>query len=323
MARKSLSSPEKVLAYDLGGTKVAVGVVTSRGDILEEIREPIRMKEGKAAVLRQLSDCGQRLLEAHPDIKRVGIGSAGPLHPERGTLLDPTNFGKGEKRWGEVPLAQILSKKLKRPVALDNDAAAAMLAEHWMGAARGIKNAMILTLGTGLGTGVIANGKLVRAGRGLHTEAGHIILRAGDRHAKCGCGNLGCAEAYLSGNGFARWVKHEGWIQDAAGTRSLDARAIAELARRGHKGARKAFGEMANLMAVAIHNYSVVFCPEVIVLTGSFAAASDLFLPQVRKETARLLRGRREGIDLLPEIRLSSLDNRAGLLGGAYIGLHG
>jgi glucokinase len=219
-------------------------------------------------------------------------------------------------------LAQILEKALKRPVGLENDAAAAMMAEHWVGAARGVKNAMILTLGTGLGTGVIANGKLVRAGRGLHTEAGHIILRAGDRKARCGCGNLGCAEAYLSGNGFARWVRAEGWMNDI-NTGKLDARSIAEHARKGHRGARQAFKSMADLMAVAIHNYSVVFCPEVIVLTGSFAAASDLFLPRVQRETARLLKRRREGIDLLPDIRISSLDNHAGLLGGAWVAFHG
>jgi glucokinase len=322
MARKSLSHREKVLAYDLGGTKVAAGIVDSHGDILEEIREPIRLADGKSAVLRQLSDCGKRLLIKHPEVKRAGIASAGPLHPERGTLLDPTNFGRGDKRWGEVPLAQILEKALKRPVGLENDAAAAMMAEHWVGAARGVKNAMILTLGTGLGTGVIANGKLVRAGRGLHTEAGHIILRAGDRKARCGCGNLGCAEAYLSGNGFARWVRAEGWMNDI-NTGKLDARSIAEHARKGHRGARQAFKSMADLMAVAIHNYSVVFCPEVIVLTGSFAAASDLFLPRVQRETARLLKRRREGIDLLPDIRISSLDNHAGLLGGAWVAFHG
>ncbi len=321
MARKNLSREEMVLAYDLGGTKVAVGVVNRHGDIIEELREPIRLHEGKAAVLRQLSDCGKQLLKKFPAIKRAGVASAGPLHPERGTLLDPTNFGKGAKRWGEVPLAQILSKSLGIPVALENDAAAAMLAEHWVGAAKGSKNAMILTLGTGLGTGVIANGKLVRAGRGLHTEAGHVILRAGDTAAKCGCGNLGCAEAYLSGNGFARWVHATSQLKGQV-QKKRDAREIAELARKGNRPAKAAFHEMANLMAVAIHNYVVVFCPEVIVLTGSFAAASDLFLPQVRKETARLLKRRREGIDLLPEIRLSSLDNHAGLLGGAWIAFH-
>jgi glucokinase len=320
MGSKNLSQTKKVLAYDLGGTKVAVGVVSAKGDIIEERREPIRLKAGKTAVIRQLSDYGREYLKKYPEIRLAGVASAGPLHPERGSLLDPTNFGKGAKRWGEVPLAHLMEKKLGIPVALENDAAAAMLAEHWIGAARTSRNAMILTLGTGLGTGIIANGKLVRAGRGLHTEAGHIILKANDPTAKCGCGNLGCAEAYLSGNGFARWVKENRWIK--SGTSPLEAREIADLARRGHVGARHAFHEMAELLAVAIHNYVVVFCPEVIVLTGSFAAASDVFLPHAKKRTAQLLKRRREGIDLLPEIRLSALDNRAGLLGGAWIALH-
>ncbi|MGZ3709324.1 MAG: ROK family protein, partial [Bdellovibrionota bacterium] len=191
--------PSKVLAYDLGGTKVAVGVVNRRGKVLDEIRVPVIIEEGKAAVLKQLGDLGLELLKRHREIRRVGVASAGPLDPEKGVLLDPTNFTSSKGSWGKVPLANILSKRLKRPVTMANDAAAAILAEHWIGVAKGYDNAMILTLGTGLGTGMILNGELVRAGRGLHPEAGHLILKDGDETAPCGCGNLGCAEGYLSG----------------------------------------------------------------------------------------------------------------------------
>ena len=105
------------------------------------------------------------LIARHPNVKRAGIASAGPLDPIGGVLLDPTNFASASGTWGHVPLARILSRKLRIPVLLENDAAAAMLAEHWVGAAKGYENAMILTLGTGLGTGIICNGALVRAGQ--------------------------------------------------------------------------------------------------------------------------------------------------------------
>ncbi len=187
-----------VLAYDLGGTKLSVGVVDSRGKVIEESREPVRASEGKAALFRQLSDLGKPLLKRYPRIKKVGIASAGPLDPRTGSLLNPTNLSRGGPEWGVVPLAKQLSKSLGLPVHLDNDAAAAMLAEHWIGAAKGYDNAMILTLGTGLGTGVIANGELLRAGRFLHPEAGHAIIGFADASAPCGCGNFGCAEAYPS-----------------------------------------------------------------------------------------------------------------------------
>jgi predicted NBD/HSP70 family sugar kinase len=172
---------------------------------------------------------------------------------------------------------------------------------------------MILTLGTGLGTAVISNGELVRAGRHLHTEAGHIIIRQGDHTAPCGCGNLGCSEAFLSGRSFTRRNRPH------FARPELTAVDIAEMARKGDPRALAAFEEYAELMAIAIQNYVVIYCPEIIVLTGSFAATADLFLPATREHLKRLLKRRRKGIDLMPKLAVSSLDNRAGLLGGAFV----
>lgn len=306
---------QKVLAYDLGGTKVAVGVVNSRGKVLKEIRVPVVIEKGKSAVIAQLADLGGQFLKTHPEIRQVGIASAGPLDPVKGVLLDPTNFASKQGTWGTVALAKILSRKLKRPAALENDAAAAMLAEHWVGAARGYDNAMILTLGTGLGTGIIANGELVRAGHYLHPEAGHLVLNAGDQSAPCGCGNLGCAEAYLSGRNFARRVRPRFAKPD------LTAKDVAELARKKDPRALAAFDEYAFLMAVAIHNYAVIYAPEIVVFTGSFAEAADLFLPSTREHLKKLLARRRVGIDMLPKLKVSSLSNQAGLIGAARVAL--
>jgi glucokinase len=306
--------PERVLAYDLGGTKVAVGVINSHGRILEEVRVPVAIQEGKVAVMRQLGELGKIFLKKHPKIQRVGLASAGPLDPKKGTLLDPTNFvNKDGKTWGKVPIGAILGRYLKRPVVLENDAAAAVLAEHWVGAGKGFENVMILTLGTGLGTGIITNGKLVRAGRGLHPEAGHIILNFKDTTAKCGCGNIGCAEAYLSGGGFGRRAALR------FGNLNLTAKNVAGLARSGDSRALEMFDEYAQVLAVAIQNYVVLYSPEIIVLTGSFADAADLFLHKARKDLNVLLERRRVGVDLMPKITLSKLNNQAGLIGGAYV----
>jgi glucokinase len=303
-----------VLAYDLGGTKVSVGVVNHRGKILEELRVPVEVQKGKLGVLRQLAELGKKFLERHPEIERAGVASAGPLDPRRGLLLDPTNLVEpGGKSWGQVPLARILSQRLGIPVTLENDAAAAMLAEHWVGAAKGYDNAMILTLGTGLGTGIIVNGKLVRAGRFLHPEAGHLILNPTDATAPCGCGNLGCSEAYLSGRHFtirARERLHKPTLSTVE---------IADLARHGEPLARELFDEYAEMMAVAIHNYAVIYSPEIVVFTGSFAATADLFLKRTERELLRRLARRRIGVDLMPRLAVSTLGNNAGLIGGAYV----
>lgn len=308
-----------VLSYDLGGTKVAVGAVDSSGKVLREIRVPVAAKDGKKAFFRQLIDLGNTLLEEFPLIQKIGFASAGPLHPERGVLLDPTNLAPPHENWKNIPFTKILQKAFKLPVILENDAAAAILAERWVGAARHTQNAMILTLGTGLGTGVIANGKLVRAGRGLHTEAGHLILNSDDRTAVCGCGNLGCAEAYLSGNGFAKRAARTLKIPHITAVQT------AEFARdrksRHHLKAKQCFQDYAMHMATALHNYAVIYAPEIVVLTGSFANASDLFLVNTERALRKLLHRRRNGYDFLPRIEISTLHNQAGLIGGAYVAL--
>ena len=317
MTQKVPSKIPYVLAYDLGGTKVAVGIVNSKGKILEEIRVPTVFAQGKDAVIRQLAELGMTLISRYPKVRRVGMASAGPLDPDKGVLLDPTNFASAAGTWGKVPLARALSQKLKRPVYLENDAAAAMLAEHWIGAAKRYDNAMILTLGTGLGTGIISNGNLLRAGRGLHPEAGHVIINSDDASAPCGCGNTGCAEAYLSGRNFTR--RNQGRFSKQSPDLELDAKSMAELARKGDREAIAAFDEYAEMMAVAIQNYAVIYCPEIVVFTGSFAQTSDLFLSTTRKRLEVLLARRRVGIDLMPKLAVSSLHNEAGLIGGAYV----
>lgn len=313
---KSKSKLKKVLAYDLGGTKVHVGVVDETGKVLAEQRVPVVVEQGKAAVINQLAELGLAYLKEFPEIKQVGLASAGPLDPVRGLLLDPTNIANPndkKKSWGRVHITKILGQKLKRNVTLENDAAAAMLAEHWLGKAKKYDNAMILTLGTGLGTGIISNGSLLRSGRYLHPEAGHVIIRADDQSAPCGCGNLGCAEAFLSGRSFTRRNRPRFARADYL------AADITELARKGDPRAIAAFNEYAELMAVSITNYVVCYCPEIIVFAGSFAAAADMFIPQTKKHLETLLKRRRVGVDLMPKLAVSALDNKAGLVGGAYV----
>jgi glucokinase len=321
-APKQARSPKKkpakkplVLAYDLGGTKIAVGVVDSSGKILAFHREAAFIKQGKKATLDQLIRLGKEMIKKYPAIESVGIASAGPLDPVSGELLDPTNFSGPDGHWGRVPLTRILSKGLKKQVILENDAAAAILAEVWKGLAKGTKNAMILTLGTGLGTAVVANGELVRGGRHQHTEGGHMIIHAGDESAPCGCGQLGCAEAYLSGRSFAHRarviLKNE----------VIDAPQIAARARDGDAAALKLFDEYAENLAIALHNYVVIFYPEIVVFTGSFAAAHDLFLEKTAKKLGKMLTRRNKVMNLQPELAISKLENQAGLLGGAYVAL--
>ncbi len=309
------AKPSLVLAYDLGGTKVQVGVVDQTGKILAFHREAAFIKQGKKATLDQLIRLGKEMIKRFPKIESVGVASAGPLDPVSGELLDPTNFSGPDGHWGRVPLAEILAKGLKKKVILENDAAAAILAEVWKGLAKKTENAMILTLGTGVGTAVVANGELVRGGRHMHTEASHMIIHAGDKSAPCGCGQLGCVEAYLSGRSFAHRARAD------LGNETIDAPQIAARARDGDAAALKLFDEYAENLAIALHNYVVIFCPEIVVFTGSFAAAHDLFLEKTSKKLGKLLSRRNRVMNLQPKLAVSKLENQAGLLGGAYVAL--
>lgn len=305
---------QKALSFDLGGTKIAAAIVNHKGEILEQELEPARFEEGKGPVLRQLVAMGRRLLLKHPAAKRVGVASAGPLDWKAGVLLNPTNFkdasGKG---WGKVKFSSFLEEKFQRPCQIDNDAAAALLAETWIGSLRSVKNGMILTLGTGLGTGVLCNGELVRSGRFLHTEAGHLPLRAGDPLAPCGCGRFGCAEAFLSGRNFAKRVSQKL-------SKNLTALEICDLARKGNSPVLQSFQEYSELLAQAISGYAYIYSPEKIVLSGSFADAKDLFLPQTIKILGECLHRSKE---LIPRVVGSELKNTSGLLGGAYLAFFG
>ncbi len=301
----------KVIGIDLGGTKVAAGVVNEKGKILEEVWTRTELRGGWKALKQQLVELCKDLQKKHPGVKAIGVGSAGPLHAPTGKLLDPTNFG-----WTSplcVNLTAELTRALKKPVQLENDAAAAVLAESWKGG--GGKNCVVLTLGTGLGVGVIANGKLVRGGRGLHPEGGHMLLHPGDASAPCGCGNLGCAEAYLSGMNFARRASK------ALG-KETDGKTVAAQAQAGDKRALALFSEYADLLAHYLHNIVVLYYPEKVIFTGSFAETNALFLPQTRNGLETLIARRLRTLPLLPEMKVSRLGNRAGILGAAYIAIN-
>ncbi|MCC7403504.1 MAG: ROK family protein [Bdellovibrionales bacterium] len=306
----------KVIGVDLGGTKLAMGVVTSQGQILDSIREPVQLSQGPQGLISQIAELAEALSKKFGPVEGLGIASAGPLDPRAGVLLDPTNLHEAGQAWGVVPLAEPLKKRLKIAVSIENDAAAAALAEQWLGSNRHCQNSVMMTLGTGLGVGVIANGQLVRSGRHLHPEVGHVFLHYGDSTAPCGCGNFGCAEAYLSGRNFSERCARE-W-----GEKNLTGEELVSRARAGEARALKAFAAYADYFAAMVTILVVQFSPERIVIAGGFSEAKDLFLTQALEKLKTLLSRRRQGVDLFPQIEVSSLGAQAGVLGGAYVALH-
>lgn len=301
-----------VLSFDLGGTKLRAAHVNVRGQILAETKVRVRQREGFRGLVGLFREAAAQL-PGTSRYRSVSVASAGPLHPEKGLLLDPTNFFTGGKSWGVLPLVRELRKVFRQPVHLENDAAAAVLGERWKGGhGRAGRNLVALTLGTGVGVGVIANDQLVRAGKGLHPEAGHIPLDVYARDYPCGCGAYGCVEAFLAGSHFARRLS-------SLKGRTLTGEEAVALALAGDREVSQAFRQYGLHLALAARVLAVLFAPEVIVISGGFSHAAELFLDSTRKELPKLMRRYREGIDLLPRIKVSRLQNDAGILGAAWV----
>jgi len=309
---KKKSSRESVkLCFDLGGTKLMAAVINSKGRVLAHRSKSVEQARGFAGLLSDFKFLADSL-PAHR-YKVVSVASAGPLHSGRGVLLDPTNFFTDQKSWGVVPLVARLKRLFGLPVFLENDAAAAALAESWKGGhGKRSANLLALTLGTGVGVGVIANGSVVRAGRGLHPEASHIPLASEVLVSPCACGAFGCVESYLGGTHFAKRL----------GTtlgRTVTGAECLQLAQAGDERALEAFREYGRHLALAIRAFAVLFAPEVIVLSGGFSRASEFFLPTALAELPGLMERYREGVDLLPRVEVSKLGDLMGVLGAARV----
>jgi glucokinase len=298
------------LAFDIGGTKIHGAVVDDQGQILMEKRIATPTDSWGAGKKALLSMC-EEFRASYRDVAGIGIACAGPLHAPSGQLFSPTNIN-----WGDVQITRELSSAMSLPAILENDAAAAVLAEAWLGEFKDKSSLMAITLGTGLGIGITVDHKLVRGRNGLHPEGGHMILDIFDAELVCACENAGCAEGYLSGSHFlnrARRVLNE---PEAPITEIL------QKATSGDSRITVLFERYSQHLAQFLYNDSILFYPDVILLSGSFAKASGFFLEKTQTKLMQLFK-RREHSEpgICPKIHLSKIDN-AGLLGAASLVLN-
>ncbi|HUP48158.1 MAG TPA: ROK family protein [Thermoanaerobaculia bacterium] len=287
--RRRPSSGDRVLAVDLGGTKVAVAVVTSRGAVRNRITEPVDTSSPRAAVdqiVRLARDAGG-------DPAAIGIAVPGLARPD-GTVWAPNLPG-----WDRMPLGRLLRQKLRLPVTVESDRNAAVLGEAWRGAARGRTDVVSLIIGTGIGAGILSGGRIVRGAHELSGCAGWLVVTDETNEQTSKSGSL---EALAAGPAVAR----------LAG--ALSAEELAEKARRGDARARAAFARAGRLLGLAVANLINTLDPQAVVLGGGLSAASDLFLDDLRR--AALERGQPLSTPEV-EITLSTLGGDANLLGAA------
>ena len=284
-----------VLGIDIGGTNLVVGsVAEDGGTLLATATEPTQAEAGASDVVDRLVGLAERAIaqtrREAPDaeIMGVGVGAPGPLDTRRGIVLLTPNLG-----WVNMPLRQIIHDRVGLPAALDNDANCAVLGEWWVGAARGARHAIGITIGTGIGGGLILDGRLYHGASDVAGEIGHTTIDTEGR--RCKCGNYGCLEAYASGPNIA--VRAVEALEAGAESRLPDyvggdltrvtAQTVYQAAQDGDELALEVVNDTAKFLGVGIANLLNVFNPEVIVVCGGVTLAGDhLFVP-LRREAAR------------------------------------
>lgn len=282
--------PEQmILGVDIGGTKSAVVLARSDGEILHRLSEPTESdRRGPEAVLTRLAEMAREVMAQGRvmanDIKGVGVSCGGPLDTKTGVIYAPPNL----PGWEAVPVKRILEDALGLPVRVENDANATALAEWRFGAGKGAQNVVFLTMGTGIGGGLILDGKLYRGTNDLAGEVGHqTILMNGP---KCGCGKRGCLEALASGPAIARlaresmmYGRHKRVLALAGGKpNAITAQHVIEAAKEGDPFAAQILEEVGTYMGVGIANLIQILNPERVILGTIAVHAGDLILNPIR-----------------------------------------
>jgi glucokinase len=309
------------IGIDIGGTKVAAGAVDERGSIVASARrdtpshDPTQIEETIADVVREL--------QATHDVEAVGIGAAGFVDASRSTVIFAPNLA-----WRDEPLRKAVEARCGLPVVVENDANAAAWAEARFGAGRGEEYLVVLTLGTGLGGGLVIDGQLYRGRLGVAAELGHITVEPGGR--RCGCGGRGCWERYASGRALVREAQEIASLSPAIASRLLDLAggrpeaitglAVTEAAQDGDEGALEAFRVVGTWLGHGMAAMAAVLDPGMFVLGGGVSSAGELLRePAMRTLQERITaRAYRE----VPTVRIAELGPEAGIVGAADLARH-
>jgi glucokinase len=298
-------------AVDIGGTKIAVGVVDDSGRVLARQQAPTqtagRWPQGLTLIATMLRKAAR---DADATIAGIGIGSTGPLDPLRGKFENLDTI----PQWSGASPVDDLSREFSVSVAMENDADAGALAEATWGAGRNKSRLIYITVGTGIGGGIILDGHLYRGVGGAHPEVAHQVLEAGG--PPCSCGLRGCWEALASGPAMAKWMESHA---EYMGSPGLTARRIYEHAMAGDPLAARAVERETFYLGIGLANLVNLFTPDAIILGGSVMKSAGVFLSDIRRVM-------QQGCRFVPldkvELSLASLGDDANLIGAARVWHH-
>lgn len=306
------------IGVDIGGTSVKLGLFTTEGELLEKWEIPTRTEHDGAEIIKDVADSIENQMEERrmerSELVGVGMGVPGPTMAD-GHVLKCVNLG-----WSACDPAKELEERLGVHVKIGNDANVAALGEMWKGGGKGYDDVVMLTLGTGVGGGVILGGRMVAGKRGIGGELGHITVNPQEAE-RCNCGNHGCLEQYASATGVVRVAKK--LMEEEAGETALSklenitAKDVFDLARSGDSVAQKAVDVLGQYLGLVMSSVSLTVDPDVYVIGGGVSRAGEILLQVIETYYRKYVCIS----DTRAKIVLAELGNEAGIYGAAKLAL--
>ena len=302
-----------VFGVDIGGTTIKLGLFTAAGELVEKFAIPTNggaklLPDTAKAIIDKLAEFGATIA----DLLGVGVGVPGPVD-EDGVVLVGVNIGWPEPVAVKAELSVLLDGTV---VYVTNDANAAAVGELWLGAAKGVNSAIMFTLGTGVGGGVIVNGEVINGANGAGGEIGHIVAVA-EGGALCGCGKTGCLETVTSATGIVRMTKEllavDGGDSSLQSLENLEAKDVFDAAKNGDAFALTIVDKVGYYLGLAAANLAGTTDPEVFIFGGGVSHAGDILLDAIRKHYVKFAFS---GVRETPFV-IATLGNDAGIMGGA------
>lgn len=304
---------------DVGGTSIKLGICDQQGNLLHTFEGPTGTDGGPQVVLQNIVTYVRQLVDqsaySWEQVAGVGIGFPGFMDMKNGIVKFAPNL-----RWENVPVKDMLEQELQKPVKINNDANIAALGEAWAGAGKGVDDLVMLTLGTGVGGGIITGGKIQEGHNGMAGELGHIQIVPDLEAIKCGCGQKGCVETVSSATGIVKMALdalERGEKTMLSMHENITAKAVLDAAREGDEVARRIVNRAGYYLGRTMSILAVVLNPKRFIIGGGVSKAGDILFDPIREAFAQYTPpSSQEGVDIVP----AELGNNAGVVGAA--GLH-
>ncbi len=310
----------KIIGVDLGGTRVRAVLTDGTGAFLARASMYTEADNGLDHVLARITKCVNAVLEQadHAQVVGMGVGAPGPLNPDTGTVYSPPNL----PGWDNVPLRDLLEQRTGLPVFLGNDANLAALGEYTFGAGKDYRYLVYLTISTGVGGGVIEDGRILRGAKGAAAELGHITIDLNG--PRCNCGNFGCLEVYASGTGIRRQALEmlqsgrPSMLRQMVGDNLEDIHAgtVFEAAQQGDEAALELYRQVGVYLGVGVTTVLHTFNPEIVVIGGGVSQVGELIFEPMRQTVReRAMKAFWENVPIVP----TELKDDIGLYGAVAL----